>query len=394
MLECIKTGMRDLFRSKLRSFLTIGGISIGVLSVVVISSIGEIGKTEINAQMTDMGMDSVVVTADLNNYSGLKDEDLEKIKKIASIENAMPLMNFVTKSIVFDNTEQCMLWGVNEDAGRVIELLPVYGRLINRGDVASKAKVCVIDEKVALSGYKRSNIVGKTIKVVIGGSQEEYTVVGIVKNGVNMLQNMLGGIIPNFIYVPYTTLQIQSSQYFFDEVVVKMKDDLPTENITKSIERYVLYGREVPCQIKVQNLLKQKSQLNGIMDIAAAVLSVIAGISLVVSGLSIMTVMLVCVNERTREIGIKKSIGATNMDIMTEFLMEALLITLIGSAIGVVFGIAGSVAGCILLGLKIVLNLRMILTVIVFSMLIGLVFGVYPAYRAASLRPVDALRFE
>ncbi|HOV41869.1 MAG TPA: ABC transporter permease, partial [Oscillospiraceae bacterium] len=81
MLECIKTGMRDLFRSKLRSFLTIGGISIGVLSVVVISSIGEIGKTEINAQMTDMGMDSVVVTADLNNYSGLKDEDLEKTEE-------------------------------------------------------------------------------------------------------------------------------------------------------------------------------------------------------------------------------------------------------------------------------------------------------------------------
>lgn len=394
MLDCVKKGLCDLFRNKLRSFLTIGGIAIGVLSVVIISSIGDIAKITINAQLDNMGMDSVVVSAPKSNESGLVERDLAVIKSLPGIKNAMPLMNIITESTVLENNAPCMIWGVNEDADDVIELIPIHGRLLNKGDVAAGGAVCVVDEKIALDNYKRSNIIGKTVGVKVGGSLQTFTVVGVVKNGVNMLQSMMGEFIPSFVYVPYTTLQTQSAQYYFDQIAVKLKSTAYSDGISAQVEEALVVGREVPTSIQVDNLLKQKGQLNNIMSIITAVLSIIAGISLIVSGLSIMTVMLVSVNERTREIGIKKSIGATNTDILAEFLMEAVLITLLGGIIGTVIGISASVIGCIAFDIGIFINMGMIGAILIFSLLTGLIFGVYPAFRAAKLKPVDALRHE
>lgn len=394
MFDCVKKGLRDLFRNKLRSFLTIGGIAVGVLSVVVISSIGEMGKTTINAQMNSMGMDSVVVSGEPNSNAGLSEEDLADLKRISEIANAMPLMNIVTKSTILRTDSTCMLWGVNEDAGQVIELVPVHGRLLNRVDVLSGAKVCIIDEQLALQSYKRSNIVGKTVSVNVGGQAEDFTVVGVVKNGVNLLQNMLGEIIPGFVYIPYTTMQEESSRYFFDQICVKLMPESQSEEISRKIKTVIMANKGFETEIQIDNLLKQKTQLGNIMNVITVVLSLIAGISLVVSGLSIMTVMLVSINERTREIGIKKSIGATNFDIMTEFLLEAVLITLMGGIAGSAAGVGISALGCLMFGAEIYINLPMIFGIIGFSLLIGLVFGVYPAYKAARLKPVDALRME
>lgn len=394
MLDCVKKGLCDMFRNKLRAFLTIGGIAIGVLSVVIISSIGDIGKITINSQLDNMGMDSVVVSAPKSNENGLFESDLAVIKALPGIKNAMPLMNSFTQSTVLENSAPCMLWGVNEDAGDVIELIPIHGRLINRGDIAEGGAVCVVDEKIALDNYKRSNIIGKTIGVNVSGSVQSFTVVGVVKNGVNMLQSMMGEIIPSFVYVPYTTLQAQSAQYYFDQIAIKLKSAALSEDVTAQVEDALLANRDVPTAIQVDNLLKQKGQLNNILSVITTVLSAIAAISLIVSGLSIMTVMLVSVNERTREIGIKKSIGATNADIMAEFLMEAVLITLLGGIIGTVIGVFASVMGCLAFGLGIFINMKMIAAIMAFSLLTGLVFGVYPAFRAAKLKPVDALRHE
>ncbi|MEG0615531.1 MAG: ABC transporter permease [Oscillospiraceae bacterium] len=394
MLDCVRKGLRGLFRNKLRSFLTIGGISIGVLSVVVISSIGSVGKVAVDKEMTNMGMDSLVVSADKSNNLGLCMEDLVGLKSENYIENAMPLMNFYSESKVLENTESCMVWGVNEDANDVIELVPIYGRLINKGDLASGANVCIIDEQIALKNYKRANIVGKKIAVNINGRFEDFVVVGVVKNGVNLLQNMLGEFIPSFVYLPYTTLQAESSQYYFNQIAVKIKDGTNSDGISEKIRHKIMAGRDIPANVSVENLLKQKSKLNDIMGIITTVLSIIAGISLVVSGLSIMTVMLVSVNERTREIGIKKSIGATNGDILKEFLIEAMLITFLGGAVGCLGGVGISALGCLIFSMPMVNNFSMIIGILAFSVFIGLIFGAYPAISAAKLKPVDALRAE
>jgi putative ABC transport system permease protein len=393
MLDSLIKGIRCLFSNKLRASLTILGIAVGVMSIVIVTTIGEIGRTQINSELTGMGMDSLVVSASVNGITVLDKDDLDTIKSIDSVENAMPLMNMITSSTVREKSSACMVWGVNEDADNVIDLQVLHGRLINKGDIASGSKVCVIDETVALSGYKRSNIVGKKISVVLNGKAEEFEVVGVVKNGVNLLQNMLGDIIPDFVYIPYSVMQDIYSKNSFDQITVKLNSAESSEKTALYIKR-LISAEDKADTVSVENLLKQKERMNSIMNIASAALAAVAGISLIVSGISIMTVMLVSVNERTREIGIKKSIGAKNKTIMAEFLIESVMITFIGGILGFLAGAAISVISCLAIGIKPVLNIPMCIAVLIFSIITGAVFGVYPAYKAASMKPVDALRYE
>jgi len=253
-------------RSKLRAFLTVGGIAIGVISVVVISSVGEIGKSAINSQMTNMGMDSFVVTGDTDNYSGLWEEDLSSLKNVSEVRNAMPLINYYTETQLLDKSNLAMVWGVNEDADDVIELKVLHGRLLDRGDILGNAKTCVIDEQLAVNTYGYSDIVGKCIDISVNGAYEKYEIVGVVSNGVNLLQNMFGDLVPVFVYVPYTTLSNEISQVYFNQIAVKLNDESNSECVEKTLEHAIACGREMKTEVEIENLLKQKSQLNGIAD--------------------------------------------------------------------------------------------------------------------------------
>ncbi|MDE6763880.1 MAG: ABC transporter permease [Oscillospiraceae bacterium] len=389
MTDIIHSGFRCLFRSKLRSFLTIAGIAVGVMSVVVVSSIGEIGKASINSELSGMGMDSLVVSVQSGAVNKLTEEELDKIKSLDTVENAMPLMSIITSGEIKNDRVTVMTWGVNEDADNVIDLEVIHGRLLNRGDILENNNVCVIDEAIALEHYKRTNIVGKNIKINIGGIPTDFEVVGVVKNGVNTLQNMLGGFIPDFVYVPYSVMQSGLGRNNFDQITVKL-DDVTRSVETAAAVKTVLSGNG--SDFSVDNLLSQKEKMNNILSIATAALSAVAGISLVVSGISIMTVMLVSVSERTGEIGIKKSVGASRGIILTEFLFESELITLIGSLAGIVSGMLISSAICSAVGSPAALNLKLCGTVMLIALAVGGCFGAYPAYKAASLNPVDALR--
>ncbi|MDE6133755.1 MAG: ABC transporter permease, partial [Oscillospiraceae bacterium] len=204
MIEIFRSDIRCVFRNKMRTMLTIIGISVGVVSVVTVASIGELGKSSINTELTGMGMDNLVVSAQSGSAQKLTESELDKIKKLDAVGNAMPLMSMMTSGKLCGSYSTYMVWGVNEDADNVIDLEVLHGRLLNRGDIARKANVCVIDEAIALENYKRTNIVGKTLSLSIGGNTVEFEIAGVVKNGVNTLQNMLGGFIPDFVYIPYS----------------------------------------------------------------------------------------------------------------------------------------------------------------------------------------------
>ena len=301
------------------------------------------------------------------------------------VENAMPLMSVTLKQIMPDDNEtDRMLWGVDENADEVIELKVVSGRKINAGDLISHSKVCMIDRDVAEETYGTADITGMKITLGFGNMSEEFEAVGVVDNGVSMLQSSLGGSIPSFVYIPYTTFSDISQKNDFD--VIAVKANINTE---KSIEKKLSDNLRT---VEVSNLLTQKKQLTSLMKVVSCSMTAVAGISLIISGISSMTAMMSAVNERTREIGIKKAIGARKTDIISEFLGESLLISVSGGVFGGGLGILTVITGCILFDIDVYINPVSVLSVIIFSTVTGVIFGIVPALKASSLNPVVAIR--
>ena len=393
MFDTIINGTRNVFRKKLRSVLTIVGITVGVFSVIIISTIGEVGKATINQEIDSIGMSGLTVRT-VKSESQLFTTQLQAVKQLDEVSDAMPLMLEYAESIMRGLKTDCAVWGLDSGAQTIVTMNLLHGRYINQSDVASNNNVCIVDESYAEKIYKRSNIVGKTVQISMNGHLEEFEIIGVVETGGNIMQGLIGNYIPCFIYLPYTTLKSYTGKSNFDQIAVKLKSDadpdLTAQEIKTSLSGVLGNGET----IRVENMVAQREQLDNILGIVTLVLSVIAGISLIVAGLSIMTVMLVSVSERTKEIGIKKSIGASKRKIMMEFLTESFLISAIGSLTGLISGVLISVVGCAIFGMSPLLNHTMIFFSAFFATATGVLFGVYPAMQAAKLRPVDALRSE
>lgn len=395
MIDCIIGSIKNIMRKKMRSALTITGISIGVLSVVIISIIGNIGKVVLNSELSSMGIGGICIRATEGTSTvRLSEKELNVIQQNSNVKAATPLMTSVSYVTARSKAAQCIVWGIDSNAKDIVSLELLHGRLINKSDISNKAKVCIVDEAFAKERYKRTNIVGKTVKIKINGISENFEIVGVVTSGGNLLQGVMGDIVPTFVYAPFTTVSEYSKNEGFTQIVAKLNngtdDVIATNNIVSDLSK-TLSGSQT---VQVENLNQQKDKLNGILDGVTLILTAIGGVSLLVSGLSIMTVMLVTVNERTREIGIKKSIGANKKIIVVEFLSEALILSLIGSIIGATLGISIASLGAFIFKSPIVINFKSILFCIAFCSLTGILFGVYPAIKAAKLKPVDALRFE
>lgn len=397
MLEMLKIAVRNLTRKSMRTWLTIASISIGIASVVVIGAIGDAGKAAVTNELDNMGITGLSVSTAAYGTSTsvhLQMDELNAIRELPSVENAMPLIMYYTDSTLKGEKSDSLVWGIDSGAKQVISLELLHGRLINNNDVENTAKVCLVDQNYALSTYGRENIVGKSMQILMNGNEETYEIIGIVSAGSSIMQNVIGNYVPSIVYVPYTSLQEYAVINKFDQIAVKVNDGSDVEDAQSSIISALDQVSGTTGAFHAENLAKQRDQLMSMLDIITLVLSLIGGISLVVAGLGIMTIMLVSVTERTREIGIKKAIGAKNHKIMVEFLLEAVFITAIGSLLGALVGLGISMLGLMAVGMSAAIQWPTILNAIGVSMLIGVFFGVYPAYKASKLRPVEALRIE
>ena len=334
MIDIIKNSIGNISRKKTRSIITITGIIVGVISVVLISCIGEIGKASINSEIESFGIGSITISADgFRDGIELDKKQLEIIKGFKNVDAAVPIIMNYTEVYMRKLAAKCVVWGVDGSAKQVIALETKYGRQINKLDVAQSLNVCVVDTNVAQMYYNRDNIVGKTLKLLSNHGYEEFEVVGVVASGGGMLQGMMGDYLPSFVYLPYTTLQRVQVKKGFDQIAVKLKPDTDPEKAGIAIVKTLEAEAKVVNAYKADNIAKQKQNLNNILSIVTTMLSVIAGISLVVASLGVSTMMISAVHERTREIGIKKAIGAKSSTILFEFMAEAFFILLIGCII-------------------------------------------------------------
>lgn len=383
----------NIFRSKTRSLLTMAGIAVGVFAVVLISTVGAAGTAEVSSTLLTMGVDTLLVQGAENTLSAtLTDNDVKEIGKLSGISDVMPLMASVSEAKMIDRRLDAYIWGVDKSADNLISLNAEYGRLINNSDTAARNKVCVIDEAFALQTYGRSNVVGKSIRIFLGGKYHEFEIIGIAKSGLSSLQNMLSNIMPGFMYIPITTMQSLCGRTSYDKIAVKLSDPNADASMVKRVTDKLDELHGLKDGYECNNLLSQKGQLDDILSIVTTALSLVAGISLVVSGISVMTTMMMSVGERTREIGIKKAIGAKRREICAEFLSESVIMTLLGSAAGMALGLLTSFVGCTLTGTPFLVNIRSLLSSAAAAAAIGAVFGAYPAAKAAKMKPADALR--
>jgi len=387
----ISSTLISIFRSRTRSLLTMAGIAVGVFSVVLVSTVGTVGTSQVSATLVTMGVDTLLVQAANNSVTvTITDNDVSTVRRVDGVNDVMPLMASVTEAKMIGRRLDCYVWGVDKSADRLISLEAKHGRLVNNSDGGSR--VCVIDEQFALRSYGRSNVVGKKLSMFLGGKYHEFEIIGVAHSGLSSLQGMLSNIMPGFMYIPISTMQQLTGRTTYDKLAVKL-DDMNTDiPVVAAVQEALNRTNGTTDAYIVNNLLSQKGQLEDILGIVTTALSLVAGISLAVSGISVMTTMLMSVTERTREIGIKKSIGASSRDICREFLSEAVLLTMLGSAAGILSGLLLSGVGCMLIGIPFQVNWLMIVLSAVASGAVGAVFGAYPAYKAASLNPVEALR--
>lgn len=401
LFENIKMAIDSILSNKMCSFLTMLGIIIGISSVISIVSLGVGGQNTITGEFEKIGVSTIRITvksaeAETSDYITYK--DIKQLKeKIGYIKYAAPITYQTGIASSEKKSRTAMLYGTNEDIHYIDNVELLYGRFFNNIEFEEGRAVIVIDETAAKSFFGTSDVVGETINVGSNTSTKKAKIIGVTKSQLEMFSNMMDEEMPVIIYLPATYLDIlYSRQSKISElyIMADSKDNTEAAGILAQnmlINRHGNRDRDV---YKVESLMKQLEQINTIVGIFTAFIAAVAAISLIVGGVGVMNIMLVSVTERTREIGIRKAIGAKTSNIMFQFLTESVIISCIGGIIGLIFGIGGAYLLGQLAGITPSVTPQIVIISIAFSSVVGIFFGIYPARKAAKLDPIDALRYE
>lgn len=384
----------------MRSLLTMLGIIIGISSVIAIVSIGDSMKGVMDDIYKDIGKNRanlyVGSIEDFRSTDFFYIDDVEILKerfrdKITYIAPSESVRSDVTidKKVVKLNME-CI------DAGfdKVQHVKMLYGRMINQSDMDRKGKVVVLEQSAALKIFNKENATGETIRVKINDNLEDLLVVGVYKNEESPVLSLLQGQkMYEDSYIPYTAAFPPSYAFYMLDVFVG--DKFSVSSVGDEIISFIagLKNREVE-NYQFYTVEEDQATLNGIVGGMSVAVAAIAAISLLVGGIGIMNIMLVSVTERTREIGIKKALGARTKDVLFQFLIESATLSAIGGVAGTAFGIGLVMIGGSVISMPIVVNPASIVIAVAFSMIIGIFFGYYPAKKAAKSDPIESLRYE
>lgn len=400
VLEYIKIALMNIRSNKGRSFLTMLGIIIGISSVIMIISIGNGVKGGINSELNAIVGGQIYVYSDGQNDEGISveftDEDIDALQtKVANVNAVTPrwtLSGTATgRKGIYTASMSLGMPGLEYVSSDPI----IAGRYFNENDYYSANRVCVVTEASARTMFGTTNVVGMTFDFTIYGSTQEFTIIGIRKDNASVLVTVSGTETVS-IEAPLSTMKEAGFEIVNDALLIisdgaENASQVAADAVRLMENRHDVRGKNV---IQVENFNDYMSQMNDILSYVTIFVVFVAAISLLVGGIGVMNIMLVSVTERTREIGIRKSLGARTGSILLQFLSESAIITLLGGIIGIVIGVLGATGVCMLIGFTARISVGTVIGASLFSSAVGIFFGIYPARKAAKLSPIEALRHE
>ena len=405
IINLLKVAMTAILSNKFRSFLSMLGIIIGVAAVIIMMAIGQGSKESVRAELSKMGTNLLTIRPGAERRGGVRqDPSAMQTLKPADYESILKEAILVTKVSPEVTSSGQVIHGANNTNSTVYGESPEYidiklwqlkdGICFNEEDVRKSAKVCVVGTTVVeeLFGDKNYDAVGKTIRF----KSIPFRIIGILKS---KGYNNWGMDQDNVIIAPYTTVmkRISAQTYYNSIVVSAISEELSekaTEELTEILRRNHKIKEDAENDFTIRSQQEMMETMSSTMDTITVILVVAAAFSLLVAGIGIMNIMLVSVTERTKEIGLRMSVGARGIDIMSQFLIESILISLTGALLGIGLGYGGSWLARTVFMLPSDVPLWSVSVSFCVCAFIGIFFGYLPARKAARMDPIEALRYE
>jgi putative ABC transport system permease protein len=416
-LTILKQSIKAIFANKGRSFLTVLGIIIGIGSVIALISLGNGVQASINTQIGKLGATNLTITPGSSRFSGGGSTSNKQstpqgpaasgggfgststltVKDLNSLTSSQPNLRAATGAVngtavftVSGVEQRDTVVGTNTEYFSIHSLKINNGKLFAQSDIDSKTKVIVLGSTLANDVFPGVDPMGKTVTV----GKDTYTVIGVMAKA-----DESSFLNPNLnAYIPYTSAMTTFGTDVFNSMMAQAKNEGVIDAAKADVEKTLLANHGITdpklADFSVMTSKDLLSTIGNITGIITSLLAGIAAISLVVGGIGIMNIMLVSVTERTREIGLRKAVGAKTSDILLQFIIEAVVLTLAGGILGIGLGYLIGIGAAKFLNFTPIVTFQAILLAVGVSSAVGLVFGIYPAAKAARLNPIDALRYE
>ena len=405
LFEYIKMAVQNIRANKGRSFLTMLGIIIGLASVIAIVSIGEGTKNQMNSEIDGIGGGQIAVSVSndaITESEFITAEDVQAVREIDTVEGVNVSESYDGETVTGKGNFSIMLTAEGPDAKLLNNSEMKYGNYFGENEIEEGKNVCVISDADAKRLFGTDDVVGMNLDITCYDSSKSFRIMGVTtqkENGTFVSYTYDG--MPVAVNIPYSSMEdlVGATDEFYS-LMIQGDKTLDSQIIADQVvhvleKRHQCAGEEY---FQVQSFQDVMQSMNEMLGMVTAFISFVAGISLLVGGIGVMNIMLVSVTERTREIGIRKSLGAKTSSIMLQFLAEAAILTVIGGLIGIILGILAAYGICSVIsgsiGMTIIpgISPTVIFVATLFSCAVGVFFGIYPAKKAARLSPIEALR--